>query len=111
LLLISLPGLVVADPLSCRVVTISEGDTFNCLTIENQRLRVRLAEIDAPEMKQPYGAGAKQALSELILEKQVILHVQEVDRFGRTLARPMSALWMSITPWSSKATLGPIPSS
>jgi micrococcal nuclease len=33
LLLISLPGLVVADPLSCRVVTISEGDTFNCLTI------------------------------------------------------------------------------
>jgi micrococcal nuclease len=87
LLLISLPGLVVADPLSCRVVTISEGDTFNCLTIENQRLRVRLAEIDAPEIKQPYGAGAKQALSELILEKQVILHVQEVDRFGRTLAR------------------------
>jgi micrococcal nuclease len=87
LLLISLPGLVVADPFSCRVVTISEGDTFNCLTIENQRLRVRLAEIDAPEIKQPYGAEAKQALSELILEKQVILHVQEVDRFGRTLAR------------------------
>jgi micrococcal nuclease len=38
-------------------------------------------------MKQPYGAEAKQALSELIVEKQVILHVQEVDRFGRTLAR------------------------
>lgn len=87
LLLISLPGLVVAEPLSCRVVTISEGDTFNCLTIENKRLRVRLAEIDAPEIKQPYGAEAKQALAELILEKHVVLHVQEVDRFGRTLAR------------------------
>jgi micrococcal nuclease len=87
LLLIGLPGLAGADPFSCRVVAISEGDTFSCLTTENKRLRVRLAEIDAPERKQPYGAEAKLALSELIFEKQVVLHVQEMDRYGRTLAR------------------------
>jgi micrococcal nuclease len=87
LLLISLPGLVLADPFSCRVVAISEGDTFSCLTTENKRLRVRLAEIDAPERKQPYAAEAKQALSALVLEKQIVLHAQEVDRYGRTLAR------------------------
>ena len=87
LLLISLPGLALADQFSCRAVAISEGDTFSCLTTENKRLRVRLAEIDAPERKQPYGAEAKQALSDLVLEKQVVLHVQEVDRYGRTLAR------------------------
>lgn len=86
-LLVSLPSLTFADQLSCRVVAISEGDTFSCLTSENKRLRVRLAEIDAPERKQPYGAEAKQALSDLVLEKQVLLHVQEVDRYGRTLAR------------------------
>ncbi|MHA6493972.1 thermonuclease family protein [Pseudomonas borbori] len=68
-------------------MTISEGDTFTCLTTENQRLRVRLAEIDAPERKQPYGAEAKQALAEMIFEKQVVLDVQDVDRYGRTIAR------------------------
>jgi len=87
LLLACLPGLALAEQFICRVMTISEGDTFSCLTTENKRLRVRLAEIDAPERKQPYGAEAKQALSELVLEKQVVLHVQEVDRYGRTLAR------------------------
>ncbi|WP_341303546.1 thermonuclease family protein [Pseudomonas sp. TMP25] len=87
LLLACLPGLALAEQLICRVMTISEGDTFSCLSTDNKRLRVRLAEIDAPERKQPYGAEAKQALSDLVLEKQVLLHVQEVDRYGRTLAR------------------------
>lgn len=87
LLLCCLPGLVVADQISCRAVSISEGDTFTCLSTENKRLRVRLAEIDAPERKQPYGAEAKQVLSDLILEKQLILHIQALDRYGRTLAR------------------------
>lgn len=87
LLLACLPGLALAEPFTCRVMTISEGDTFSCLTTENKRLRVRLAEIDAPERKQPYGAEAKQALADLVLDKQVVLHVQEVDRYGRTLAR------------------------
>ncbi|WP_425916103.1 thermonuclease family protein [Pseudomonas sp. GWSMS-1] len=87
LLLACLPGLALAEQLICRVMTISEGDTFSCLSTDNKRLRVRLAEIDAPERKQPYGAEAKQALSDLVLEKQLLLHVQEVDRYGRTLAR------------------------
>lgn len=87
LLLLYLPALALAQPLSCRVVSISEGDTFTCLTTANKRLRVRLAEIDAPERKQPYGAEAKQALTELVFEKQIVLHVQELDRYGRTLAR------------------------
>ena len=86
-LLCCLPGLAVADPFSCRVVVISDGDTFTCLTTENKRLRVRLAEIDAPERNQPYGAEAKQALSDLVFERHAVLHVQEVDRYGRTLAR------------------------
>ncbi len=87
LLLVSLPSWAVADSLTCRVVTVNEGDTFTCLTTDNTRLRVRLAEIDAPERKQPYGAEAKQALAELVLEKQVVLQVHEVDRYRRTLAR------------------------
>lgn len=87
LLLIGLTDLALADPFSCRVVTISEGDIFTCLTTENKRLRVRLAEIDAPERKQPYATEAKQALSALVFEKHVVLHLQELDRYGRTLAR------------------------
>lgn len=87
LFLISLPNLALADPFSCRAVAISDGDTFSCQTTENKRLRVRLAEIDAPERKQPYGAEAKQALSALVLEKQVVLQINEVDRYGITRAR------------------------
>lgn len=87
MLLCCLPNLASAEPFSCRVVTISDGDTFTCLTPENKRRRIVLAEIDAPERKQPYGAEAKQALADLLLEKQVVLHVQSVDRYGRTLAR------------------------
>lgn len=87
-LLLSLAApLALADQLPCRVVGVSDGDTLTCLTSASRQVKVRLAEIDAPESRQPYGSRAKQALSALAFGKQVVLEVQDTDRYGRTVAR------------------------
>lgn len=72
---------------NCKVIGISDGDTFTCLTDENEQVKVRLAEIDAPEMGQPYGNRSKQLLSDLIYSEMVRLDVQDTDRYGRAVAR------------------------
>ncbi len=76
-----------AESLDCRVIGIADGNTFSCRTNAGERLRVRLAEIDAPELKQPYGSQARQALSDHIFGKNVTLAVKGRDGLGRTLAR------------------------
>ena len=69
------------------VVRILDGDTI--ITRENgQEQRVRLACIDAPEMKdEPYGLQSKQALVGMIPPgTEVRLEVKGKDRYGRTVA-------------------------
>lgn len=72
---------------TCKVIDVSDGDTFTCFTDENEQVKVRLAEIDAPEMNQPYGDLSKQSLYSLISSEMVRLDVQDTDRYGRTVAR------------------------
>ncbi len=72
--------------LAGRVVGIADGDTVTLLSADNRQVKVRLAEIDAPESSQPYGSKAKQALSALVFGKQVQAKVQTVDRYGRSVA-------------------------
>lgn len=87
LLLTLATPLAFAAEISCRVVGVSDGDTFTCLTAEKRQVKVRMAEIDTPESKQPYGTRARQALSDLVFGKDVKLVVQDTDRYGRTVAR------------------------
>jgi endonuclease YncB( thermonuclease family) len=77
-----------AAELSGRVIGIADGDTFTLLTADKQQIKIRLAEIDAPENGQPYGNKSKQALSGLIFGKDVRVVVQTKDRYGRTVGRP-----------------------
>lgn len=76
-----------ADSISCRVVGISDGDTFTCLDANKRQIKVRMAEIDTPESKQPFGTRSKQALSALVFGQSVRLVAQDTDRYGRTVAR------------------------
>ena len=69
-----------------KVVSIADGDTLTLL-IDNIQYRIRLAEIDTPEKKQPYGTRARQALSALVFGKEVKVDVQTTDRYGRSVAR------------------------
>jgi endonuclease YncB( thermonuclease family) len=85
LLLVGQPAL--AAELLGQVVGIHDGDTLTLLTPENRQVRVRLAGIDAPESRQPYGTRAQQELSALSFRKQARVVVQDTDRYGRTVGQ------------------------
>lgn len=70
-----------------RVVAISDGDTLTLLAEGRRQVRVRLAEIDAPESRQPYGSRSRQALSDLAFGQPVRVVVVDTDRYGRTVGR------------------------
>lgn len=82
-LLVAAPAL--AAELRGEVVGIADGDTLTLLTPERRQVRVRLAEIDAPEGHQPWGSRARQALSAMVFRKPVVVLVQDTDRYGRTV--------------------------
>lgn len=75
-----------ADTLPGRVVGIADGDTLTVL-VERQQIKVRLAEIDAPEKAQAFGNRSKQSLSDLCFNKTARLDDKGKDRYGRTVAR------------------------
>jgi len=62
-----------------------DGDTIEVLHDSGTRSRVRLAGIDAPEKKQPFGQRSRQSLSELVSQKHVSITGEEYDRYGRLL--------------------------
>lgn len=76
-----------AATISGRVVGVHDGDTLTLLTAEKRQVKIRLAEIDTPESAQPYGSRAKQALSDLVFGQDVLVDVQDIDRYGRTVGR------------------------
>lgn len=67
-----------------KVIKIADGDTFTLLVGTGQ-VRVRLAGIDCPEKKQPYGQVARQFTSDAIFGKTITVDEQSKDRYGRTI--------------------------
>ena len=76
-----------AADLTGKVVGVHDGDTLTLLVAGNQQRKVRLGEIDTPELAQPYGSKAKQALSDLVFGREARVVVQDIDRYGRTVGR------------------------
>ena len=56
--------------LTGRVVSIADGDTLTLL-VDREQIRIRLAQIDAPESNQPYGKKAKAALPERMTSRMI----------------------------------------
>ncbi len=67
-------------------MSIHDGDTLT-VVIDRRQVRVRLTDIDAPELGQPFGTRSRQSLSEMCFGKQAMLEVRGQDRYRRTLAR------------------------
>ena len=89
LLLLTLPisSQTHADTLLGKVVSILDGDTVEVLDARKRTHRVRLAGIDAPESKQPFGAKAKRALSSLVGGKTLTVDWHKRDRYDRVVGR------------------------
>lgn len=82
--------MAVAEILICLVVGIADGDTLTarCGTDDQyQQVKIRLAEIDAPEKKQAFGQRSKERLSDLCFQQMATITPQTKDRYGRTVAR------------------------
>jgi len=67
------------------VIAITDGDTIKVLDSNNQQIKVRLASIDAPERKQPFGKKSKQMLTNLIGNRQVNLDCPKKGRYKRQI--------------------------
>jgi len=86
LLLASMVATVQAGQFSATVIAVLDGDTVMVLRNSGPAVKVRLADIDAPEKDQPGGIESTRSLSELVLHKQVILNTRATDTYGRLVA-------------------------
>lgn len=71
-----------ADTLTGKVVSVADGDTITIL-VDSARVKIRLAEIDAPERGQPWGKRAQQALTGKVAGHVVQVETRFNDRYGR----------------------------
>lgn len=78
-------GVLAQAPLVGKVVSVADGDTLTVLVQGNRQVKVRLAQVDAPERGQPHGTRSRQALAELAFQATVTVQVKEIDRYGRTV--------------------------
>lgn len=77
---------VSAEVLLGTVIAVHDGDTIT-LQNESGQKKIRLAGIDAPELKQPYGAVSRSTLRESVIEKQVQVETSKTDKYGRVVGK------------------------
>tara|TARA_B100000767_G_scaffold137749_1_gene130345 strand:+ start:447 stop:956 length:510 start_codon:yes stop_codon:yes gene_type:complete len=73
------------DTLYAKVIRVVDGDTIHLEHKKFGKIKVRLAEIDTPEKKQPYGQEAKKELKKIVNNKVVKLKKITIDRYGRVV--------------------------
>jgi endonuclease YncB( thermonuclease family) len=91
---------VQAETFSAKVIVVIDGDTvmvlregggnaagfpLNSHLGSGQKIKIRLADIDAPEKDQPFGKQSHDALLEMVGKKQVQIDSRAVDQYGRTV--------------------------
>lgn len=70
-----------------QVAGVHDGDTLTICPATGPALTVRLVEIDAPELAQPFGAESRAALAALCEGREARIAEQGLDKYGRTLGR------------------------
>ena len=61
-----------------------DGDTVGLL-VDRKMYKIRLAGIDAPEYKQPYGQKSKQALAKKVFRKHIKVVQTDIDHYNRVV--------------------------
>lgn len=77
-------------PVIAKVIAVIDGDTLllmplNASVAKPRFYKLRLADIDAPELNQPFGQQAKRDLAELVLHQHVRVVAVATDRYGRRI--------------------------
>ena len=67
-----------------RVVNVHDGDTLSVL-VDYQKVRVRLVQIDAPELGQAFGRRSKESLASICATQTAFVNGTGKDRYGRQL--------------------------
>ena len=85
-------GPAAAETLRGTVIVVIDGDTVlfkpdHYHPSGRAFLKIRLADVDAPEHDQPYGDTATQALAAQVLNQRVEVDTVATDVYGRTIAR------------------------
>lgn len=86
LLIFLCPVIVQAVELNGKVIHVLDGDTIEVLQ-DNKPVRIRLANIDAPEKKQAYGRWSTSQLKDLLGAQPVTVTYTQTDRYGRIIGR------------------------
>lgn len=73
-----------ASELVGRVVSVHDGDTLTVLA-SGKQIKVRLSEIDAPELRQPFGQRSRQALANICFRREASVVESGKDRYGRAV--------------------------
>ena len=84
LLTLSLAAGFLSAYIPLEDIQVVDGDTIRA-EARGKELKIRLVEIDAPEINQPFGTQSKNFLNRLLYEKKVTLISQGEDRYGRIL--------------------------
>ena len=87
ILLLLLSLLSFAEELTGKVIKVSDGDTITVLDSNNQKYKIRLQGIDAPETQQAFGENSRQSLASLVYDKEVIILWDKRDKYARILGK------------------------
>ena len=78
-----------------KVIKVTDGDSINILH-EGKPLRIRLAEIDAPECGQPFWKKSREALVDYVAGKEVEVIEVDIDRYERIVGQVyVGDLWVN----------------
>ncbi|MGZ5030776.1 MAG: thermonuclease family protein [Methylobacter sp.] len=74
-----------SETLEGLVVSVHDGDTVTLLVSGNKQVKIRLAQIDAPESDQAFGQRSKQSLSGMVFNQNIRVQKETTDKYGRTV--------------------------
>ncbi len=74
-----------AETFDAKVIAVMDGDTVMVLR-NGKRIKVRMANIDAPEKDQAFGTQSRASLLEMVGKRQVRVDSQAIDQYGRVIA-------------------------
>jgi len=89
-LLAFVPLSSAADTVMARVIRVHDGDSITA-RVGEQKVRLRLAWIDADELAQPYGRQARVALCSMVCGRDITIEIVDTDR---KWGRPVVLVWV-----------------